>query len=30
MKKYKEPIEIAHFSSNKSDIVQVDDLDKEY
>ncbi len=29
-KKYKEPIEIAHFSSNKSDIVQVDDLDKEY
>jgi predicted ATPase len=29
-KKYKEPIEIGHFSSNKSDIVQVDDLDKEY
>jgi hypothetical protein len=30
MKNYKEPIEIAHFSSNKSDIVQVDNLDKEY
>jgi predicted AAA+ superfamily ATPase len=28
--KYKEPIEIAHFSSDKNEIIQIDDLDKEY
>lgn len=27
--KYKEPIEIAYFSSNKNEIVQIDDLDKD-